>query len=255
MGIDPDQVTLIGPAGIITDPTVELACCPQLDQPVVPGSVGRAFRQEVFELAVDPPAVFQLAIKLDGKGEIGQLGIAPLELDAGTNMARPAVVSELTDRAGEPASRSIRRFAEHDRRTAQVAVFRGRSCWMVGELCGVRGRSRSRARQWPVRDRPFTAWEFGADIGVNRRPTALDKDRDHVGRLEKAGIITLAIRRFGQQGGIGLRQISPRSGRKSNQRHERSGQDGPCAKSHHINPDQPRPGDRSSSITGLGNRS
>ena len=86
----------------------------------------------IFKLAVNAPAMLELAIELDGKGEVSQLGIATLQLDTGADMAGPAVIGQGTDRAGQPAAGAVRRFGQVNRCTAEAAVFfrRGRRCWI-----------------------------------------------------------------------------------------------------------------------------
>ena len=49
------------------------------------------------------------------------------------------------------------------------------------------------------------------DIGMDFAPAAIDQYRDHVGCLEEAGIIALAVCGFVQQGLVGLGQFSVRA--------------------------------------------
>ena len=150
------------------------------------------FGDEVFELAVDAPAILQLAVQLDGEGEIGEFRIAPLQLDAGPDMAGPCVVLQSTQRRGKPAARALGRFSQIDR-------------------------GRFRIGQRPVGHDTGAARQMRQDGGMHFGATAIDQHGHHVGGFQEAVVGQIAAVRLLQQGQIGLRQFGQGCGCQTRQ--------------------------------------
>jgi hypothetical protein len=236
--VEADLVALIGAAGIIAQTGVQFARHAGFGEPIVPRGGDGILGEEIFELAVQLPAILEFTVQFDGKGEVGQFRIAALDIDAEADMTGPAVGLQGADRGGQPAARPFRSLGQVDRRL-DGAVFGLRGF-------GNRGFGGSRIRQRPVGHGVGTVGEMIENGLVHRRPPAGDEDRDHVGDLDETFIRRIPTVGLGQQLAVAFRQFGMRQGRQ-----EQHGQGGD-QDSRHDYPLRHRPVERVSGLNYAG---